>query len=222
MCVGGCGCSDVPEEQICTTQPTDASSEKTTPYEETEPTENELSYSEMLESAERVDIHDIYEEAAKNYLKAGNTYVGKCYRIAATVSNIYDGYINTIGFQTASNSILSSEINFADINDLFSLVDNNTYEVVGIISSIENNKVILDNAYLVDVDNYNFTLDGIYYSQTGIIDPSKYGITVEESLARNPSRLEENMSDDDESKSSDYAAVPLAHGGTECGAAKGT
>lgn len=198
MCVGFYGCSDVPEEQVSTAPPTDASSEKTTPYEETEPTENELSYSEMLESAERVDIHDIYEEAAKNYLKAGNTYVGKCYRIAATVSNIYDGYINTIGFQTASNSILSSEINFADINDLFSLVDNNTYEVVGIISSIENNKVIFDNAYLVDVDNYNFTLDGIYYSQTGIIDPSKYGITVEESLARNPSRLEENMSDDDE------------------------
>lgn len=198
MCVGFYGCSDVPEEQISTTQPTDTSSEETTPSEETEPTEKELSYSEMLEIAERVDIYDIYEEAAKNYLKAGNNYVGKCYRIAASVSEICDGYIRTIGFQTASNSILSSEIYFADPNDLFSVMDNGTYDVVGVVSAIEKNKVIFKDAYLIDVDTYNFKLDGIYYSQTGIIDPSKYGITVEESLERNPGRLEENMADDDE------------------------
>lgn len=43
-----------------------------------------------------------------------------------------------------------------------------------------------------------FVLDGAYYCLTGIQDPSKYGLTVEEYLEKNPQMKEENLKDNDE------------------------
>ena len=43
-----------------------------------------------------------------------------------------------------------------------------------------------------------FVLDGDYYCLTGIQDPSKYNLTVEEYLEKNPQYKEENLKDNDE------------------------
>lgn len=161
-------------------------------------TENDhaLSYEEMLENAEKVALTDIYADADENALRAAETYVGNTYRVSAYVTEIERGFFRTIQYLDYGG--YRSVVNLANEEDLLTISTSNTYEFVGVISSVENGKIVFDNAYLIDVDNYDFTLDGMYYSETGILDPSNYNLTVEEYMARNPQKLEENLSDDDD------------------------
>lgn len=157
---------------------------------------NGLSYEEMIENAEKVELTDIYADADQNALRAAETYVGNTYRVSAYVTEIEQGFFRTIQYMDYGG--YRSVVNLANEEDLLTISTANTYEFVGVISSVENGKIVFDNAYLVGVDDYNFTLDGMYYSETGILDPSKYGITVEQYFERNPQELEENLSDDDD------------------------
>lgn len=175
----------------CSSKPT---AEQTTRPTETAQT-NVLSYDEMLEKAEQIELSDIYADANENALRAEQTYLGNIYRISAYVAEINEENFSTPNFIDYG---YRSVVNLVDKEDLINLSKSNTYEIVGVISSIDNNSIVFDNAYLVDANNYDFVLDGLYYSATGSIDPSKYNITVEEYLERNPQRLEENLSENDE------------------------
>ena len=192
MVLGIVGCSSAPaEEATSTPQPTE---EATQTPEATEEVKTALSYEEMLENAESIELSDIYAAADDNALRAEQEYVGNIYRFGAFISEINKEYFTTPNFV---NYGYSSIIQLADNEDLINLSTDNTYEVVGTISSIDNTTVIFENAYVIDV-NSDFVLDGIYYSATGIIDPSKYDITVDEYFERNPQKLEENLSEDDD------------------------
>ena len=185
------GCSSTPaEETTNTVEPTE-----TTQTNEKETEENILSYDAMLEKAERIELSNIYAEADENELRAEQEYVGNSYRVSAYVAEIGKDNFSTPNF---INYGYHSVINLANKEDLMSLSKDNTYEIIGVISSIDNGTIMFDNAYLIDADNYDFVLDGLYYSATGSIDPSKYDITVEEYFERNPQMLEENLSEEDE------------------------
>lgn len=183
MVLGLAGCSSTPTEATNTAEPTETNGKEI------------LSYDEMLEKAERIELSDIYADADENALRAEQEYVGKIYRVSAYVSEISKDNFSTPNF---INYGYHSNIKLASKEDLINLSKSNTYEIVGIISSIDNGTIVFDNAYIIDAGNYNFVLDGLYYSVTGSIDPSRYNLTVEEYLKRNPQRLEENLSKDDD------------------------
>lgn len=185
------GCSSTSSEETNTAETTE-----TTETNNKEAEENVLlSYDEMLEKAERIELSDIYADADENTLRAEQEYVGNIYRVSAYVSEISKDNFSTPNFIDYG---YHSDINLANKEDLMNLSKSNTYEVVGMISSIDNGTIMFDNAYLIDADNYNFVLDGLYYSATGSTDPSRYDITVEEYFERNPQMLEENLSEEDE------------------------
>jgi len=191
MVLGLVGCSSTPTEETITVKPTE-----TAQTEDKKTEENILlSYDEMLEKAEKIELSDIYADADENALRAEQEYVGNTYRVSAYVAEINKEYFSTPNFIDYG---YHSTVNLVDEEDLINLSKSNTYEIVGVISSIDNNTIVFDNAYVIDADNYDFVLDGLYYSATGSIDPSKYDITVEEYFERNPQMLEENLSEDDD------------------------
>ena len=71
------GCSSTPAEETNTAKPTE-----TTETNDKETEENVLlSYDEMLEKAERIELMDIYADADENALRAEQEYVGNIYRV---------------------------------------------------------------------------------------------------------------------------------------------
>lgn len=60
-----------------------------------------------------------------------------------------------------------------------------------------------------------FTIDGAYYSMTGIFDPSRYKLTAEEFLEKNPQRKEENLKDNDEIALFIFASLHALEDGEE-------
>lgn len=154
-----------------------------------------LSYEEMLEKAEEIELLNIYADADENALRAEQKYVGNTYRFAAYASEIEkDNFITPNFIDYGYHSI----VNLVNEEDLINLSKSNTYEIIGMVSSIDNGTIVFDNAYVIDADNYNFSLDGLYYCVTGSLDPSRYNLTISEFLNRNPQLLEENLNEDDE------------------------
>lgn len=181
MVIGIAGCSSSPAENTSTT--------------ETTQTDVALSYEEVLAKAEQIELSNIYADADENALRAEQKYVGNTYRFAAYVSEIEKDNFRTPDFIDYG---YHSIVNLADEGDLIKLSTSNTYEIIGVVSSIADGTVVFDNAYVIDVDNYDFVLDGLYYCVTGSLDPSRYNLTVSEFLEKNPQLLEENLSEDDE------------------------
>lgn len=188
MVIGMVSCSSEPAEN--TNTPENAS----TP--ETAQTDEALSYEEVLEKAEQIELSNIYADADENALRAEQKYVGNTYRFAAYVAEIEKDHFTTP--HSTNYGYYSATVNLANEEDLINLSTSNTYEIIGVVSSIADGTVVFDNAYVIDVDNYDFVLDGLYYCVTGSLDPSRYNLTVSEFLEKNPQLLEENLSEDDE------------------------
>lgn len=181
MVIGIAGCSSAPAENTSTT--------------ETKQTGGALSYEELLEKAEQIELSNIYADADENALRAEQKYVGNTYRFAAYASEIEKDNFRTPTFIDYG---YHSIVNLVDKGDLINLSKSNTYEVVGVVSSIDDSTIVFNNAYLIEPDNYDFVLDGLYYSETGALDPSRYNLTADEFLKKNPQLLEENLKEDDE------------------------
>ena len=158
-------------------------------------TDTSLSYEEVLDKAEKIELLNIYADADENELRAEQKYVGNTFKFAAYVAEIDKNNFKTPNFIDYG---YQSTINLVDEEDLINLSKSNTYEIIGVVTSIDNGTIVFDNAYVIDNDNYDFSLDGLYYCVTGSLDPSRYNLTVDEFLERNPQLLEENLNDDDD------------------------
>lgn len=191
MVIGMVSCSSEPAENASATEVSEG-----TEASETIQTDVTLSYEEVLEKAEQIELSNIFADANDNVLRAEQKYVGNTYRFAAYVAEIEKDNFTTPHF--TDYGYYSATVNLANEEDLINLSTSNTYEIIGVVSSIADGTVVFDNAYVIDADNYDFVLDGLYYCVTGSLDPSRYNLTASEFLEKNPQLLEENLSEDDE------------------------
>lgn len=105
-------------------------------------------YEQMMEKASVIDHYDILTDADANSVKANKTHAEKIYRISLYASTITESGFHTPQYFSYSGYYFI--VTFASEDDLMEIISDNTYEIVGIVSSIDDRRhITIDNAYLV-------------------------------------------------------------------------